>query len=377
MSSGAWVNSAENLRFEPYKKRDSLHFSRGHVVAKGLDLLNGTIEFDMASEKGESFLGVIFRLHSEDEFESIFFRPGQTGTAEAVQYQPNLNGSGTWEIFHGPHANAVATLPRGQWIHVKLELAGSVARLYLGADTKPTLTIPRLANEYRGGGIGFWTGPFGKGARFANLSYTRDDTPYTLPMAQPMAAGTIVDWKISQAVGAASVDPATLPDLATLDWQHVAAEPWNPEDTRVLGLVLLNRYRRAPNSSPPADADEVMAGRSPEASVVFARAVVSCERADLQRLEFGYSDGVAIHVNGQPLFFGMNPYPFRDTGGVMERAGEAVYVPLRKGRNEIVLAVSEFFGGWGFWARLEPLAAAHADASAESGCRSESPGTER
>lgn len=27
---------------------------------------------------------------------------------------------------------------------------------------------------------------------------------------------------------------------------------------------------------------------------------------------------------------------------------DAVYLPLKKGNNELVLAVTEFFGGWGF-----------------------------
>jgi hypothetical protein len=49
----------------------------------------------------------------------------------------------------------------------------------------------------------------------------------------------------------------------------------------------------------------------------------------------------------------MNPFPLRALAGVMESTGEAVYLPLQVGRNEIVLAVMEFFGGWGFWTRLD------------------------
>jgi hypothetical protein len=32
-----------------------------------------------------------------------------------------------------------------------------------------------------------------------------------------------------------------------------------------------------------------------------------------------------------------------------------VYLPLKKGTNELVLAVSELGGGWGFNCRLEEL----------------------
>jgi hypothetical protein len=36
---------------------------------------------------------------------------------------------------------------------------------------------------------------------------------------------------------------------------------------------------------------------------------------------------------------------------------DAVYLPLKKGKNELVLALSELGGGWGFICRLEPLGA--------------------
>ncbi len=39
----------------------------------------------------------------------------------------------------------------------------------------------------------------------------------------------------------------------------------------------------------------------------------------------------------------------------MTRAGDAVYLPLKSGEDEIVLAVTELTGGWGFWARIDPL----------------------
>lgn len=66
-----------------------------------------------------------------------------------------------------------------------------------------------------------------------------------------------------------------------------------------------------------------------------------------------YSDGVAIYVNGAPLTFAMNPQGFRDDLGIMAKAGDAVYVPLKKGRNEIVFAVIEIGGGWAFGARFD------------------------
>ena len=39
----------------------------------------------------------------------------------------------------------------------------------------------------------------------------------------------------------------------------------------------------------------------------------------------------------------------------MSADNDAVYLPLKKGKNELVLALSELGGGWGFICRLEPM----------------------
>jgi hypothetical protein len=44
-----------------------------------------------------------------------------------------------------------------------------------------------------------------------------------------------------------------------------------------------------------------------------------------------------------------------------------VYLPLKKGKNELVLALSELGGGWGFVCRLEPLGGSAVAASGTGG----------
>jgi hypothetical protein len=54
------------------------------------------------------------------------------------------------------------------------------------------------------------------------------------------------------------------------------------------------------------------------------------------------------------LFRGRSAQNFRDPGflGIVSADDDAVYLQLRKGANELVLAVSELGGGWGFVCRL-------------------------
>lgn len=355
-----WTFTGDSSRFESFLGRPSIRVGKGVAIAHDIDLRNGTIEVDVAADKTSPFLGVMFHVQSADNFEVVFFRVGASGTAEAVQYTPCLMGENAWEIVHGPDANAIASIPREQWVHVKVVMGGDTARIYVGGDSSPLLTVPRLASGIPTGSIGFWTGAFGRGGYFSNLRYVIDGTPHVPVARRALAAGTITDWELSEAIPASATHPGVLPQLSKLQWQHVQAEPWKPYHDRALGLVFINRYRRGANVDPPLDSagvvleDSVMDGRVMGSQVVLARTVIDADRDQFRRMHFGYANGAVVYVNGKPLFFGMDPFGLRDLGGVMETTGEAVYLPLKKGHNEIVLAVTDFFAGWGFWTRLDP-----------------------
>ena len=171
-----------------------------------------------------------------------------------------------------------------------------------------------------------------------------DNAPFT-SVVPSLPAGTIEGWQLSEALDATALVPGTLPDLGKLTWEGVHAE-WP-------GLVLVNRYRRSPGIGAPSDVDSLMHGRVAGAKVVFARTEIMADRDRLQLLHFGYSiDNVVIYCNGQPIFSGVNPYAIFRGMGYFEPLGDAVYLPLKKGRNEIVYAVTDFFGGWAFSGRL-------------------------
>jgi hypothetical protein len=96
-------------------------------------------------------------------------------------------------------------------------------------------------------------------------------------------------------------------------------------------------------------------GRAEGRRIVYARATVESDRAQVKRMAFGYSDEICVFVDGRVVFTGRSPFRFRDPGfmGVMDVENDALYLPLREGRNEIVMAVAEYFGGWGLIARFE------------------------
>lgn len=78
----------------------------------------------------------------------------------------------------------------------------------------------------------------------------------------------------------------------------------------------------------------------------------------MKRLSIGYSDDVSVFLNGRILFRGRSAQNFRDPGflGIVNLENDVLYLPLRKGPNELVLAVSELGGGWGFICSLTDAA---------------------
>jgi hypothetical protein len=346
----AWA-ATDSLRSVSYLGRPSLYINRGVALARGATMENGLLELDVAASDTTNFLGVVFRAATPRFSNVLFLRPGASGTEEAVQYGPAFNSVGVaWQVYHGEGANAVAEVPRNRWVHLRIELDGPVARVYVDTATTPTLVVPRVVAS-GGAGLGLWAGAFGRGAYFSNIRYA--PAPPSSADAPPPAPppGTLLGWELSGSVEAADFTPAALPDLGRLTWQRVEAEPE--------GFVLVNRYREAPVGGVPRDGtgavlvDSVMTGKMAGSRIVYARTTVTAERDETRRMEYTYSNGVVVYLNGRPLALAMNPGGLRSNLGVMARSGDALYLPLRKGRNQIVLAVIQATGGWAFSARLD------------------------
>ena len=107
------------------------------------------------------------------------------------------------------------------------------------------------------------------------------------------------------------------------------------------GLVVLEKFVRLP--------------KDVERPAVLARLVIDSPSGRLRRFDFGFSDEVTVFLNGHPLFSGDAHYSHdnpRQEGLIGFWQG-TLYLPLKKGRNELVLSLAEVFGGWGVMGRLE------------------------
>ncbi len=98
-------------------------------------------------------------------------------------------------------------------------------------------------------------------------------------------------------------------------------------------------------------------------NTAFARVTIEAPVAGVRPLEIGFSDRATVFLNGRALFRADESYRNRDYRFLGSIGWwDTVYLPLEAGRNELVIAVSEDFGGWGVQARF-----ADAPTSAPSG----------
>ena len=117
-------------------------------------------------------------------------------------------------------------------------------------------------------------------------------------------------------------------------------ERWPSYPVEASGVVAIGRHQARPRPSGGA----------------VARLVLQSDGERTQRLYLGYSDLVTVFVNGQPIFAGDAHYSFDNPRqeGLITRSQATVWLPLRNGTNEVLLAVVDGFGGWGLSGRLDP-----------------------
>ncbi len=335
-----------------YQQRKAIRLNGGAATVKEMELRDGIIDVDFVSPGGRAFFGPQFRIDEENgSGEWVYLRPHKSGLPDALQYTPLLNGSLMWQIYNGPGFTGRIEIPKDTWFHLRLEIVGAQAKLYVVDMEKPCLTMNDLKSGNQKGLISF-----------ANLTGTvylsnleiRETPPAAWERHLPqMPPNTLTDWDLSPDYDALARDlerPLSDAESSAMTWQDVKAEP--------PGFVVVNRYRQGP-SLRVSFSDDFSKRLEPQKGmkVVYARTTIIAERDQIKKLSIGYSDDVSVFLNGTILFRGRSAQNFRDPGflGIVNPENDAVYLPLKKGPNELLLAVSELGGGWGFICRLDDM----------------------
>ncbi len=304
----------------------------GAAVLRDTLFQDGVIEVDLAVTGAPGYPGILFRMQSDDDHERVYLRPHRAGRyPDAIHYAPSFRGVTGWQLYFGEGYTAGVPLPPGEWIRLRLEFAGSQARLFVGNAPKPALTMDHLVRDPSAGKIGLLCAADGS-SYFSNFRCYRDSSlAFSPPRPVDIPPGMIRDWEVSPAFKLGRIDrhkPYTEQTIGAISWTPIEAEP--------NGRIDFCRWVARPQ------------GEQSTPDLLFARTTIRSETDEARPLLFGYSDAVSLFLNGRLLFAGRSAYRQRDPSflGIMGLFDE-VSLPLRKGENELAACVAESFGGWG------------------------------
>lgn len=323
-----WEIQARSYIIEPYKGKNSIYLQAGFMKLKDKRFLNGTIEFDIYLKELQAFPGVYFRVDENLNGEQFFMRPHLSGKPDANQAAPLTYGITPWQLYFGPRYSFPYTYNYEDWTHVKILVNNGRAQVFLNHSEKPNLSW-NLFHDAKSGDIGF-RGGNRTGLHIANIQidHTAPKISNFQPIERKPIEGLIQKWEVSD-----RFEENKLDDINNLS-KLIASRKWNHEIEVEEGTAA-NISRKV----------NLLSNR--KKNTVFARIIIHSDKKQTKLINFGYSDRVVAILNGKPIYKGTNRWRSRDyrylgTVGLFD----GIYLPLKKGKNTLLMAVSEDFGGW-------------------------------
>ncbi len=173
------------LRLSPPKDHDPERESM-LALLKDSDFRNGTIEVEVAGlpitemdATARGFIGIVFRVQEKGaRAENIYIRPtngradDQLRRNHSVQYEsiPDFPWHRLRKESPGVY-ESYADLEAGAWTKIKVDVAGTKARLYVNRAPQPCLIVNDLKLGESRGQVGLWAF-IATDAYFSNLKIT-------------------------------------------------------------------------------------------------------------------------------------------------------------------------------------------------------------
>src|SRR5499427_3809355 len=256
-----------------YQGRKCLFLNGGAAVLKDFAMRDGVIDVDVATPANRGFFGFDFRIDDKGaNWEEVYLRQRKSGLPDAMQYTPVLNTGRNWQLYNGPGFTGAVDIPKGVWFHLRLEITGAQAKLYVKEMDKPALVMDDLKSGVQKGQIALLdlTGA----TYFSNFEVrTTPDAAWERRLP-PMPPETLTKWSLSPVYDALARNlerPLTSAESAAIQWQDVQAEP--------PGFVVLYRYREAPHPSVTFQSDfSTRLQPQPGTKVVYAKTTIVSDR---------------------------------------------------------------------------------------------------
>ncbi len=322
-----------------FEGRPSLYLYRSQARLKDFEFFTGEIEFEVFVTESRGFPGVFFRMLDSSNYEEFYIRPHQSGNPDANQYTPVFNGRAAWQLYFGPEFTGVYAYKMNAWNRIKMVVAAEDAEVYINDMEKPLFYIPELKHGSVRGGVGLrCTGP--SGFHFSNFKVRALENPKLKSekiKIPPFEPGTVTSWSVSS-----PFLESDLGEAVGLDKQTWSKLNWKTLGVENKGYANLARVTALPRTN----------------NTVFAKVVIRSDRDQIKRFTYGFSDRAKVYLNGEIIAGGQKNYASRDYRylGTMGFFDD-LYLKLNKGDNELWIAVSENFGGWGVMGKFDDLSA--------------------
>ncbi len=321
-------------------KKEGKAVGFGLAMLKDTKFTNGIIEYDVHMKETRTFAGLRLRAQKGPNFENFYMRGHHSGDPDANQYMPVYNNIPSWQLYYGESYSAPTKYDFNQWMHIKVVVSGKLADFYIVDMEKPAFTA-ELKREEQTGKIGLWGLNLKGQVWFANFAVKAMDNPEIkgTPKPEPVAkSGSILTWDVSNTFDGKSLDGKTI--LTKKEKHGLVYKKLKSEKSGLTNLAVLQGIKKGKDT-------------------VFARVVISSKSDQVKKMNFGFSDKVKIYLNNQILCeasdeFSSRDYRFLGTVGFYD----AVFLPLKKGDNEVLFAVSEDVEdrtGWAVKARFEDM----------------------
>ena len=331
-----WDIQAQAYLLEKHKGKESIYLQGGSITLKDVAFLNGTIEYDVYFKKEDrGFPGIYFRTQENGNAEQFYLRPHQSGNPDATQAVPTTRNVTAWQLYHGPKYSFAYKFNHDAWTHVKLVVDGDRAQIFLDWSEEPQLSWNTF-HEAKSGSV-ILTGGNQTGMYLADIQVSLEkptlvsfETKENTPLE-----GVIQEWSISD-----KFSEDQLENMQNVD-DVIRERKW-------IGTIPIDEGTAANISK----VHNLFDGSGK--NTALAKIVITSDQDQQQLFEFGYSDRVVAILNGKPIYRGTNKFRTRDyrylgTIGLFD----AIYLDLKKGENELIMAVSEDFGGWLITGRIQ------------------------
>ncbi|SMD32873.1 hypothetical protein SAMN04488029_1233 [Reichenbachiella faecimaris] len=336
IDTSTWDFQGRGYVIEEFKGKKAVYLI-GAMALKDTKFLNGTIEYDIFLKEERCYPGVYFRLAEEKNGEQFFMRLHLSGLEDATQAAPLVNNLTPWQLMFGKRYSFPYTFNYNGWTHVKVVVNGKKAQVYLDYATTPQLswdlTMPVEAGDIllRGGRV--------TGLHIADIKIDPSATEIKdfNPIKREPLEGLVPSWEVSDMFEEKLLeDPSNLQSV-------IEARKWGRSVTVEEGTAAnISKVQDLYNGEP--------------GETVFAKITIQSDKDQIKLFEFGYSDRVVTILNGKAIYRGTNFWRSRDyrylgTVGLFD----GVYLDLKKGKNTLLLAVSESFGGWLVTGRIKDM----------------------